>query len=92
MNRCCTRRYDGDRGFPERSALAIAGDDDAAKQTVTEFLDASRYDAHDVGPLSEGGRYQRDTAVSVQPTPHRAPTTPCGRDARSHRRGWTSWT
>jgi predicted dinucleotide-binding enzyme len=54
-------------GHPERSVLAIAGDDEAAKQTVTELLDSIGYDAHDVGPLSEGWRYQRDTAAYVQP-------------------------
>jgi predicted dinucleotide-binding enzyme len=54
-------------GDPERSALPIAGDDRAAKQTVAEFLDAIGYDAYDVGPLAEGWRYQRDTAAYVQP-------------------------
>ncbi len=48
---------------PERSVLAIAGDDAAAKRTVTEFLDSIGYDAYDVGPLAEGWRYQRDTAA-----------------------------
>ncbi len=50
---------------PERSVLPVAGDDEAAKQTVTAFLDAIGYDAYDVGPLSEGWRYQRDTAAYV---------------------------
>jgi 8-hydroxy-5-deazaflavin:NADPH oxidoreductase len=48
-------------GSAERSALAIAGDDEAAKQTVAAFLDSIGYDAHDVGPLSEGRRYQPGT-------------------------------
>ena len=39
---------------PERSVLPIAGDDEAAKQTVTEFLGSIGYDAYDVGPLAEG--------------------------------------
>jgi hypothetical protein len=34
---------------------------------VAEFLDSIGYDADDVGPLSEGWRYQRDTAAYVQP-------------------------
>ena len=34
---------------------------------VAAFLDAIGYDAYDVGPLSEGWRYQRDTAAYVQP-------------------------
>ena len=48
-------------GDPERSVLAIAGDDAAAKRTVAEYLDSIGYDAYDVGPLSEGWRFQRDT-------------------------------
>ncbi len=52
-------------GDPERSVLAIAGDDAAAKQSVTAFLDSLGYDAHDVGPLAEGWRFQRDTAAYV---------------------------
>jgi 8-hydroxy-5-deazaflavin:NADPH oxidoreductase len=52
-------------GDPERSVLPIAGDDEAAKRTVTEFLDSIGYDAHDVGPLAEGWRFQRDTAAYV---------------------------
>ena len=54
-------------GDPERSLIAIAGDDAEAKRTATEFLDSIGYDAYDVGPLSEGWRYQRDTAAYVQP-------------------------
>src|SRR4051812_13951449 len=50
-------------GSPERSVLAIAGDDDAAKKTVTALFDDLGYDAYDVGPLSEGWRYQRDPAA-----------------------------
>jgi predicted dinucleotide-binding enzyme len=45
-------------GDPERSALAIAGDDEAAKAAVTTFLDSIGYDAYDVGALSEGWRFQ----------------------------------
>jgi predicted dinucleotide-binding enzyme len=54
-------------GDPERSALAIAGDDEAARRTVTDFLDSIGYDAYDVGPLSEGWRFQRDMPAYVQP-------------------------
>ena len=50
-------------GSSERSVLAIAGDDADAKQAVAGFLDRIGYDAHDVGPLAEGRRYQRDTAA-----------------------------
>jgi len=48
-------------GDPERSVLAIAGDDEAAKKTVTDFLDSIGFGAYDVGPLAEGWRFQRDT-------------------------------
>jgi predicted dinucleotide-binding enzyme len=50
-------------GSPERSLLTIAGDDAAAKRTVAEFLDTIGYDAHDLGPLAEGWRVQRDTSA-----------------------------
>ena len=45
-------------GDPDRSALAIAGDDPAAKAAVTAFLDSIGYDAYDAGPLAEGRRYE----------------------------------
>jgi predicted dinucleotide-binding enzyme len=54
-------------GDSERTALPIAGDDGTAKRVAAAFLDAIGYDAHDVGALSEGWRYQRDTAAYVQP-------------------------
>lgn len=50
-------------GDPERSVLAIAGDDAAAKAEATALIDRLGYDTHDVGPLAEGWRYQRDTAA-----------------------------
>ncbi|MGW4462152.1 NADPH-dependent F420 reductase [Micromonospora sp. NPDC004704] len=45
-------------GAVDRSALAIAGDDPAAKAAVTAFLDAIGYDTVDAGPLAEGRRFQ----------------------------------
>jgi predicted dinucleotide-binding enzyme len=54
-------------GDPERSVLAIAGDDEAAKRTVTAFLDDIGYDTVDAGPLAEGWRFQRDTAAYGAP-------------------------
>jgi predicted dinucleotide-binding enzyme len=50
-------------GAEDRSALAIAGDDAAAKKKVTELLDELGYDTLDLGPLAEGWRIQRDTAA-----------------------------
>jgi predicted dinucleotide-binding enzyme len=50
-------------GSPDRSVVALAGDDANAKAVVTAFLDSIGYDAYDVGALSEGWRFQRDTAA-----------------------------
>ncbi|MFJ8578636.1 NADPH-dependent F420 reductase [Micromonospora sp. NPDC093277] len=47
----------------DRTALPIAGDDAAAKGSVTALLDSLGYDAVDVGPLAEGWRFQRDTTA-----------------------------
>jgi predicted dinucleotide-binding enzyme len=54
-------------GDPARSVLAIAGDDEGAKRTVTGFLDDIGYDTVDAGPLAEGWRFQRDTAAYGAP-------------------------
>jgi len=48
-------------GAVDRSALAIAGDDEGARAAVTAFLDAIGYDTVDVGPLAEGWRFQPGT-------------------------------
>ena len=45
----------------DRSALPIAGDDPAAKVTVTEFLDALGFAAVDAGTLADSWRFERDT-------------------------------
>ena len=50
-------------GSHDRSALAIAGDDEEAKKVVSSLLDEVGYDTLDLGPLSEGWRIQRDTAA-----------------------------
>jgi len=54
-------------GSADRSALPIAGDDAAAKQTVTELFDSLGFDTVDAGPLAENWRTQRDTPVYVTP-------------------------
>jgi predicted dinucleotide-binding enzyme len=54
-------------GHPERSVLAIAGDDEEAKRAVADFLDSLGYDAYDVGPLAESWRFQPDTPAYGQP-------------------------
>lgn len=48
-------------GTKNRRALVIAGDDAAAKATVTQLLDEFGFDTVDAGPLKEGWRIQRDT-------------------------------
>jgi predicted dinucleotide-binding enzyme len=50
-------------GAADRSALPIAGNDEAAKRQVTEFLDRIGYDVADLGPLAESWRSQPDTPV-----------------------------
>jgi len=50
-------------GAPDRSALAIAGNDPGAKEIVRARLDEIGYDTVDLGPLSEGWRTQPDTAA-----------------------------
>src|SRR4051794_31882820 len=54
-------------GAPDRSALAIAGDDPGAKEAVTAFFDAIGYDVVDAGPLAEGWRFQTDQPAYGQP-------------------------
>jgi len=48
-------------GSKNRRALAIAGNDTAAKVTVGRLLDEFGFDAVDAGPLKEGWRIQPDT-------------------------------
>jgi 8-hydroxy-5-deazaflavin:NADPH oxidoreductase len=44
------------RGDPKRRALALAGDDEAAKQLVVRLYDEFGFDAVDLGPLAESWR------------------------------------
>jgi 8-hydroxy-5-deazaflavin:NADPH oxidoreductase len=48
-------------GSANRRALAIAGNDAAAKATVSKLIDEFGFDTVDIGPLSESWRIQRDT-------------------------------
>ncbi|MER5185464.1 NAD(P)-binding domain-containing protein [Streptomyces sp. NPDC002896] len=54
-------------GATDRSALAVAGDDEAAKLQVVGLLDALGYDAVDIGTLADGWRNGPNTPVHVQP-------------------------
>ena len=47
-------------GAADRNTLMIAGDDDAAKQTATDFINAIGYDVFDTGSLADSWRFQRD--------------------------------
>ncbi|MFI5952931.1 NADPH-dependent F420 reductase [Cryptosporangium sp. NPDC051539] len=67
FNNIYFRHLAGQAGEEGRSTLPIAGDNEGAKGTVTEFLDSIGYDAYDAGPLAEGWRFQRDTAAYVTP-------------------------
>jgi hypothetical protein len=49
------------KGTSNRRALVIAGDDAAAKRTVSDLIDRFGFDVVDAGPLKEGWRIQRDT-------------------------------
>ena len=55
-------------GATGRSAVPIAGDDETAQNTVTAFLDVIGYDAYDVGPLSEGWRFQAGAIADAYST------------------------
>lgn len=52
-------------GTPGRRALPIAGDDAAAKATVTALVDSFGFDVVDAGPLAEGSRFERDEPAYV---------------------------
>ena len=52
-------------GAADRRALAIAGDDESAKKVVGSLIEEFGFDVVDVGPLSEGHRFQKDTPAYV---------------------------
>lgn len=54
-------------GDAQRSALPVAGDEDAAKQAVTELLDGLGYDTVDAGALADSWRQQPGTPVYGAP-------------------------
>jgi len=54
-------------GAADRSALAIAGDDPAAKAEVTGFLDRIGYDTVDAGALAEERRFRVNTPAYAVP-------------------------
>jgi predicted dinucleotide-binding enzyme len=54
-------------GAADRSTLLIAGDDEAAKQAVTDFIDAIGYDVFDTGALADSWRFERDQPAYASP-------------------------
>ena len=54
-------------GSPDRSVLAVAGDDADAKAAVSEFLDSIGYDAYDAGSLAESWRFDVGTPAYGRP-------------------------
>jgi 8-hydroxy-5-deazaflavin:NADPH oxidoreductase len=54
-------------GAPDRTFLPIAGDDPAAKQAVSAFLDSIGYGTVDAGPLAESWRQEPGTPVYGAP-------------------------
>jgi 8-hydroxy-5-deazaflavin:NADPH oxidoreductase len=54
-------------GAPDRTALPIAGDDDAAKAAVSAYLDSIGYDAVDTGTLTDSWRQEPNTPVYGAP-------------------------
>ncbi|RZD77726.1 NADPH-dependent F420 reductase [Streptomyces albidoflavus] len=60
-------------GSDDRSALPIAGDDEAAKQEATKLLDVLGYDAVDIGTLAESWRSEPGTPAYTRPYLGEAP-------------------
>lgn len=50
-------------GDASRRALAVAGDDAAAKELVQRFIDRLGYDAIDAGPLAAGRAFEPTTPI-----------------------------
>ncbi|MFF5078222.1 NADPH-dependent F420 reductase [Actinoplanes sp. NPDC000266] len=63
------------QGDPERTTLPVAGDDVAAKELVTRFMEAVGYDVVDAGSLAESWRIEPDTGIYFWPY---APKIPQG--------------
>ncbi|MEX0532877.1 NADPH-dependent F420 reductase [Raoultella terrigena] len=59
-------------GAENRRALPLAGDDEEGKAIAAALYDAFGFDALDVGPLSEGWRFERGTPAYCVPMSRRA--------------------
>ncbi|MCK4141941.1 NAD(P)-binding domain-containing protein [Ralstonia pseudosolanacearum] len=72
-------------GHPQRSTLAITGDDAVAKQQVAQFMTAIGYDPLDIGTLAESWKHEAGTPVNVLPY---IPPLPKGLTLEEHRKWW----
>jgi predicted dinucleotide-binding enzyme len=70
-------------GHAERTTLPIAGEDAAAKQAVTEFMDQIGYDALDTGSLAHSWRIEPGTPIYVWPYVPSIPDDLKGQDRKS---------
>ncbi|MEI5101158.1 NAD(P)-binding domain-containing protein [Streptomyces sp. PmtG] len=51
------------KGDPQRIAVPVAGDDEAAKRTIRDLIDELGFDTVDAGGIDESWRQQPDTPV-----------------------------
>ncbi|VFR32027.1 conserved hypothetical protein [plant metagenome] len=63
------------KGDAQRTTLPVAGDDAAAKQVVTRFIEAVGYDVVDAGALADSWRIEPNTPIYFTPY---APAVPDG--------------
>ncbi len=54
-------------GDPERMTIPVAGDDEAAKRLVTQFVESIGYDVVDAGSLAESWRIEPETPIYFWP-------------------------
>jgi hypothetical protein len=80
------------RGSQNRRALILAGDDPAARVTVSTLIDEFGFDPLDIGELAEGWRVERGTPAYMpgspgknSPTSSARPSAIATADLRGHR-------
>lgn len=71
-------------GDPQRTTLPIAGDDAAAKRTVTKFLESVGYDVVDAGSLAASWRIEPNTAIYFWPYAPRIPEGLTGDEQKAY--------
>lgn len=78
-------------GTPGRRALPMAGDDPAAKAIVAKLVDEAGFDPVDVGPLSEGWRFERARPVYCVPFDKVGLTSALAQSSRDNFEAEYSW-